>query len=177
MTRPVTIVAAAAAVGLVAVATPHASAASGNLLRNPGFEKSLTSNVWKGEDCCVTTSDPHSGAWIAWMGGNGTRHTDKISQRVSIPRADGAQLSFWIKITTEEPAGDPTDTFKVRVSSNGTTRTVKSLSSADATATYVKYSVGMNRYTGKTVTVAFVATENQGNRTDFQLDDTALRTT
>jgi hypothetical protein len=56
---------------------------------------------------------------------------------------------------------------------------VKSLSSADGShdaAVYVKYTAQMSRYTGKTVKVTFVATEDQGNRTDFQLDDTALRT-
>lgn len=173
--RSTTMLAAAAVVVLVQLSAPPASAAS-NLLRNPGFEQG-ESAAWKGEECCVTTSDPHGGAWIAWMGGNGAPHTDKITQRVSIPQATGARLTFWLKIGTDEAAGDTSDTFRVRVTSNGATRTVKSLSSADATDTYVKYSAGMNRYTGKAVTVAFVATEDLGNRSDFQLDDTALRTT
>ena len=174
MTRRITSMLAAAAV-IGAVAAP-AFAVSGNLLRNPGFEQGATT-AWKGEECCVTTSDPHSGAWIAWMGGTGSPHTDRVSQKVSIPSAAEARLTFWLKISTDEDAGNSDDTFLVRVTTaSGTTRTVKSLSSADATETYVKFSAPMNRYTGKTVTVAFVATEDLGNRSDFQLDDTALRT-
>jgi len=177
-----TMLATAAAIsGLVAVPVPAASAA-GNLLRNPGFEQSLTSDVWKGQDCCVTTSDPHGGSWIAYMGSTGAPHTDTIRQKVSIPDRDAAKLSFWVKIWTDELAGTADDTFRVKVLVNGRTRTIKSLSSADATRTreggtarYVKYSVGMSRYTGKTVVLLFVATEDQGDRTDFQLDDTALR--
>ncbi len=172
---------AAAALSLTALNVPAATAASGNLLRNPGFEQSLTSNAWKGQDCCVTTSDPHSGAWIATMGSTGSTHTDKITQQVSIPTADGATLTFWVKVWTEESAGNTDDTFRARVTTaNGTTRTVKSLSSSDGShdlaGPYVKYTAQMSRYTGKTVKVSFVATEDQGNRTDFQLDDTALRT-
>ena len=168
--------AAGAVVGVTAAVATPAFAVSGNLLRNPGFEQG-DSRAWKGEECCVTTSDPHSGAWIAWMGGTGSPHTDRISQQVSIPSADDARLTFWLKVSTEEPSGNTDDTFTVKVTNaSGTTRTVKSLSSADATGTYVKYSAPMKRYTGKTVTVAFVATEDQSNRSDFQLDDTALRT-
>lgn len=170
------VVPALLAAGLVPA--PAASAAPGNLLRNPGFEKSLTSNAWKGQDCCVTTSDPHKGDWIAWMGGNGTPHTDTIRQKVSIPRAAGATLTFWVKISTEEGTGSPDDTFRARVTTaGGVTRTVRALSSADATGTYVKYAADVSRYTGKTVTISFVAVEDQDLRTDFQLDTTSLKTT
>lgn len=183
MIRPVTTVlaTAAAVAGLIAGPVPAASAA-GNLLRNPGFEQSLSSDVWKGQDCCVTTSDPHKGAWIAYMGSTGTPHTDTIRQKVTIPDRDDATLSFWLKISTDELAGVTDDRFTVKVLLNGKARTVKTLSSADGTrplssgaASYVKYSAAMSRYTGKTVVVVFAATEDQGDRTDFQLDDTRLR--
>ena len=133
-TRTAAMVAAAAALTFGAAAPAHA--ASGNLLKNPGFEKSLTSNVWKGEDCCVTTSDPHGGTWIAWMGGNGTDHTDTIKQTVSLPKGSVATVSFWLKVTSEEPTGSTDDSFKVRVTNAaGKTRTVEKLSSADASGT------------------------------------------
>ena len=172
----------AGAIALLLGAVAPAQAASGNLLKNPGFEQSLSSNVWKGEDCCVTTSDPHSGAWIAWMGGNGTDHTDTIKQSVSIPRGTTATVSFWLKVNTDEVPGTNDDTFKVQVTNAaGTTRTVLKLSSANAGGTpaepgsYVKYTADVSRYLGKSVKLSFVAHEDQGDRTDFELDDTALK--
>ncbi len=160
---------------LVGAAGAPASAAPGNLLRNGGFEQG-DNGAWSGNpEDSLTTSDPHSGAWIAWMGGNGTPHSDTLAQRVSIPNGTAARLTFWLKTSSEEPAGNTDDTFKVRVTRNGITQTVRTLSSADATGTYVKYTVAMNRYLGRTITLRFVATEDQSNRTDFQLDDVALR--
>lgn len=167
-----------AATAFLALTPVAATAASGNLLRNPGFENG-DNGVWKDNhsgSTLLTTSDPHSGAWIAWLGGNGVKHTDALYQRVSIPNASSATLSFWLKLSTQEPADNTDDTFKVRISTNGTTRTIKKLTSADATGTYVKRTLDVSKYVGKTVVVRFVATEDLGNTTSFQLDDTALRT-
>ena len=183
MSRTRSLVAAVAGAGaLCLVALPPADAASGNLLKNPGFEKSQTSNVWKGEDCCVTTSDPHGGSWIAWMGGTGSKHTDTITQGVSIPKGPGAKVAFWLKVNTEEPFGSPDDSFKVRITNAaGKTFVVKTLTSADASGTptnpgtYKKYTADVSRFVGKTVKVSFIAHEDQGDRTDFELDDTSLK--
>src|SRR5437868_8047519 len=45
----------------------------------------------------------HSGAFKAWLGGYGTTHTDRLSQRVSLPSlTTGITLSFYLRISTEE---------------------------------------------------------------------------
>ena len=150
----------------------------GNLLRNPGFEQG-DNGVWKGNpENTLTTSDPHSGAWIAYMAATGVPNRDTLFQRVTIPAGSAATLTFWLKLTTDEPVGNMDDTFEVKVTNAaGTTRTHRTLTSADATdpGVYVRHRVRLNRYLGRTVTVRFITNEDQGNRTDFQLDDTALR--
>jgi hypothetical protein len=170
----------AAATAAVALVAAPATAASGNLLKNPGFEKG-TDVGWKQNCSCIETDDPHSGSWIAWMGGVGSAHTDTVKQTVSIPKGSKATVSFWLKTWSYEMAGSTDDTFKVRITNAaGKTRTVKSLSSADggtpdARGDYVKYTADVSRYLGKTVKLAFVAHEDDGDATSFELDDTGLK--
>jgi hypothetical protein len=150
----------------------------GNLLANPGFESGATS--WTSTSGVITNSAsgfPHSGAYYAWLDGYGTSHTDSVSQSVTIPAAASATLTFYLDVATDETTTTTAyDTLKVQVTSGGTTSTLATYSNLNAGASYVQRSVNLSAYTGKTVTVKFLGTEDTSAATSFLVDDTSLAT-
>jgi subtilisin family serine protease len=151
---------------------------SGNLVGNPGFESGNT--VWSATSGVITSSvnaPSHSGSWKAWLNGYGQTHTDTLSQSVSIPSASGATLSLWLFIDSEETTTSTVyDRLKVQVVSGGTTRTLATYSNLNEGTSYVQRSFDMGSYTGKSVTVKLVGTEDSSLATSFVVDDVALTT-
>jgi hypothetical protein len=151
---------------------------SGNLLANPGFESGATS--WTATSGVITNSPsgfPNTGSYYAWMDGYGTSHTDTLSQTVTIPSASSATLSFYLYVGTDETTTSTAyDTLKVQVVSGGTTSTRATYSNLNAGSAYVKRTVDLSGYVGKTVTVKFLGVEDASLGTSFLVDDTSLTT-
>ncbi len=96
---------------------------TGNLLLNPGFE---SGNVnWTASSGVIATGGTAAatGAYIAWLDGYGTTHTDTLSQTVAIPAGkSAASLSFYLNVTSGETTTTTAyDTLRVQVISGGTT--------------------------------------------------------
>jgi putative Ig domain-containing protein len=145
----------------------------GQKLGNTGFETG-TAKPWAATDGVIDSSaveSAHSGRWKAWLGGYGTRHTDTLSQAVTIPAKCSVRLSFYLHIDTDETTRAVAhDRMTVQVGST----TVASYSNLDASSGYVHKSLNLSRFSGKRVTLKFAATENNSRQTTFLVDDATV---
>jgi hypothetical protein len=108
----------------------------------------------------------HDGLGYAWLGGTGTAHTDSLSQRVTVPSFGRPALRFALRI-----AGDDTKDL-LQVSVDG--HPVRSFPGAQTKSSYVDQIVDLTPYRGRTVTLAWTSTEDDGTPTTFLLDDVTI---
>lgn len=122
---------------------------------------------------CSAALNPHSGAYVAWLGG-ANRERAAIAQPVSIPAAQPATLRFWYQIDSEDLCGY--DNGYVEVAVNGGTDALLRLDLCENTsrATWTQAELDLSRYAGQTVIVRFVATTDYWLRSSFFVDDVAL---
>ena len=154
---------------------------SSQLLGNPGFETGSASpwTMSSGTLCDSSCGEsPHSGTYYAYLDGYGSRHTDNVSQTVTIPAGKtSATLTYYLHIdTAENPAGSAYDHLYVRVySTSGTLlKTLATYSNLNANSGYTVHNNSMSAYIGQTVVVKFTGTEDSSLQTSFVIDDTAL---
>lgn len=123
---------------------------------------------------CSAALNPHSGAYVAWLGG-ANRERAEIAQPVTIPAAQPAALHFWYQIDSEDLCGY--DDGYVEVAVNGVTTTLLQLDLCEETSspTWTQAQLDLSYYAGQTVTVRFVATTDYWLRSSFFVDDVALR--
>jgi len=182
-------VSAPSAVSALSVAAPRAMSARmapAQLIKDPSFEAGPKSAAWSASPGVITDSNSepaHAGKWKAWLGGTGTAHTDNLSQVVTIPSsAKSAQLSFWLRISTDEvTATREYDTLQVLVK-DGSGPAVpvddeegSTFSNLDATA-YGRRVFDLTKFAGHKVTIIFTAREDKGKATSFLIDDVQLVT-
>lgn len=170
------------ALGKTNTATNSVSVSSGStasqLLLNPGFESGSTS--WTASSGVITatgTSEPsHSGSNLAYLDGYGSSHTDTLSQTVAIPAGKtSATLTFWLHVDTAETTTSSVyDKLTLAATTGTTTTTLATFSNLNAASGYKQYSVNLNSYIGKSVTIKFTGTEDSSLQTSFTLDDLAL---
>jgi hypothetical protein len=156
------------------VSASGAGCTAGQRLGNPGFETGRSAPWTASAGVVASTSAgqwPHSGHWYAWLDGYGTRHTDTLSQSLSIPAAcTRATLSFWLKITSMEATRTAArDTLVVRVGAT----TLATYSNRNRSG-YRKRTFDLSRYKGQTVRITFTGAEDPARATSFLVDDTAL---
>ncbi|MEV5966933.1 putative Ig domain-containing protein [Kribbella sp. NPDC051952] len=108
----------------------------------------------------------HGGLGYAWLGGTGTAHTDSLSQRVTVPSFGRPALRFALRIA----GGDKADVLQVSVDGHP----VRSFTGAQAKSSYVDQIVDLTPYRGRTVTLAWTSTENDGTPSTFLLDDITI---
>jgi hypothetical protein len=163
--------------GLTTPVTPALAAACGDqVVGNGGFENGTT--PWTqtaGVISAGTTAEPaHGGSTVAWLGGDGTTHTDTLSQSVTLPAGcASATLTYWLHVDTKETTGSTQyDKLTVQVGST----TVASYSNLDKNTGYVQKSVDVSAFLGQTVTLKVTGTEDSSLVTNFLLDDVALTT-
>ncbi|WP_460651678.1 hypothetical protein [Kribbella endophytica] len=116
----------------------------------------------------------HTGRYYAWMGGNGVPNEDTLSQTVKVP-ARGL-LRFHLRIATTEPTTAKPDTLALQVVAGGNTTPLYTWSNTDAVPGYAERVIDLSNFAGQSVTLRFVSTEDQGEQTDFLLDDLSLTT-
>jgi hypothetical protein len=155
------------------------TAASTQLLANPGFESGAAS--WTASASVITSSTSvpaHGGSYKAWLNGYGAAHTDTVYQQVTIPStATSATLAFWLQVQSDETTTTTAyDTLKVQVrNSSGTVlATLATYSNLNKGTSYVQKSFDLTAYKGQTVQVYFVGTEGSTVQTSFLLDDVTL---
>ncbi|MEO6086000.1 MAG: peptidase, partial [Umezawaea sp.] len=131
----------------------QASVCGDQVIANGGFESGTT--PWTqttGVISAGTTAQPaHSGTTDAWLGGDGTTHTDTLSQSVTLPAGCGsATLSYWLHVDTKETTTTVKyDKLTVQVG----TATVAAYSNLDKNTGYAQKTVDLSAYLGQTVTL------------------------
>jgi hypothetical protein len=163
------------------------NAASGcgaqQLIQNGGFQSGSLS-PWTASSGVLTAASsshpsyPSTDPYLAWIDGYSGKHTDTLSQTVTIPATcTTATLSFWLYIDSTDPTSKASDTFTTQVlNSSGTVlATLGTLSNQNESTGYVEYSYSVSSFIGQTITIKFTGTETlSGYDTSFYEDDNAL---
>src|SRR5260370_15422365 len=143
---------------------------SQQLIGNPSFESGAASpapwTVSSGVIDNSPTEPAHSGKWKAWLDGYGKKHTDTLSQTVTIPEsATQVSLSFWLRIDTDKTSSNASDELTVQVvDSSGSPTTLETFSNLDVSE-YKKRKFDISDFIGKTITIKLIGKENGGPQT------------
>lgn len=149
-------------------------------LRNGSFEDGATG--WNGSTGVIGAHSgqaPYEGTRFAWLGGNGRRSTETLTQQVQIPAsATSAQLSFALHIDTAETSNTVYDTLTVslRPAAGGTATTLALYTNLTPAAGYQLRSFDLLAYKGQTITLSFAMREDRSKQTSFVLDKVSLLT-
>lgn len=159
--------------------TQAGTGGGGELIVNPGFETGTTPWVVSGQVTRSTGAYPHSG--VAYMIINGVNSTSgTLYQTVTIP-SGGANLNFWLNITTSEAAGDPVyDRLFIEVRNTsgtllGTLATFSNQNSGTAGVYVLRGSYNLGAWAGQTVRIQFRGTNDITLPTSFRIDDVSVQ--
>ncbi|MFN2416039.1 MAG: M36 family metallopeptidase [Pyrinomonadaceae bacterium] len=149
------------------------------LLVNPGFESGTTPWVISGQVTRSTGAYPHGG--VAYMILNGVNSTSgTLYQTVTIP-SGGANLNFWLNITTSEAAGAAVyDRLFVEVRNTSgtllaTLATFSNQNSGTAGAYLLRGPYNLGSFAGQTVRIQFRGTNDITLPTSFRVDDASVK--
>jgi Zn-dependent metalloprotease len=150
-------------------------------ITNGGFETGTSG--WAGTTRVIGAHGgqaAHEGTRFAWLGGNGRRSTETLTQQLQIPAiASRAQLSFALHIdsaeTTRTTAYD-TLVVTLRSSAGAIIATLASYSNLTPADGYQLRSFDLLAYKGQTFTLSFSMREDRSKQTSFVLDKVSLLT-
>jgi hypothetical protein len=149
------------------------------LIINGGFETGTTPWIVSGQITRSTGTFPHSGVAYMILGGvNST--TGTLYQQVTIP-AGGANLNFWLNITTDEALGAAVfDRLFIEVRNTSgtllaTLATFSNQNSGVARIYVLRGPYNLSAFAGQTVRIQFRATEDISLPTSFRVDDVSVK--
>jgi hypothetical protein len=154
-------------------------AGNSELLLNPSFETGTTPWMISGQVVRSTGTFPHVGAGYMILGA-ADNTTGALFQTVTIP-SGGANLRFWLNITTSEAADAAIfDRCFVEVLSPAgaflATVTTFSNQNSGTAGTYLpKGPFSLGAFAGQTVRIQFRVTEDVTLPTSFRLDDVSVQ--
>jgi Zn-dependent metalloprotease len=148
-------------------------------VRNGGFENGATG--WGGSTGVIGSysgQSPYEGTRFAWLGGNGRRATETLSQSVQIPAtASSAQLSFALHIDTDEDSNTVYDTMTVSLrAGSAAPATLATYTNLTPAPGYQVRSFDLLPYKGQQLTLTFTMREDRSLQTSFVLDKVSLLT-
>lgn len=149
------------------------------LIVNPGFESGTTPWVISGQVVRSTGSFPHSGTAYMILGAVNSS-TGSLYQTVTIP-SGGANLNFWLNITTSEAAGASVfDQVFIEVRNTSgtllaTLATFSNQNSGTAGVYVLRGPYNLSSFAGQTVRIQFRATEDISLPTSFRVDDVSVK--
>ena len=149
-------------------------------ITNGGFETGATG--WSGTTAVIGAFNgqrPYEGSRYAWLGGNGRRTTETLTQSVAIPAATAtATLTFALHIDTNERGTRIYDRLAVAVknSAGAVLDTLATYSNTNAADGYQLRTFDLSKYRGQTVVLSFVATEDSSLQTSFVIDKVSVVT-
>ena len=116
--------------------------------------------------------DPHSGSWLAWMGGV-PEEDSRISQEVTLPAGGPVYLRYYYQVDSTDQVSCIRDWMYFLV---GTTQLASmGLCEAVNTPSWMPGTVDISAYAGQTITVTFQVTTSQtGDGSSFFIDDVSL---
>jgi hypothetical protein len=112
---------------------------------------------------------PHSGSWLAWLGGDDDE-VSYIEQQVTLPAGD-ANLTYWHWIGSAD-SNCAHDFGGVLI--NDAVVDVYSLCDAENTDGWVQHTVGLSAYAGQAVTLQIRAETDSADSSSLFIDDVAL---
>lgn len=166
---------------LLLFVTPVCAAPAVELIVNGGFESAGTG--WSQSSArgnnLISGFFVYSGKAAADLAGNALNNdTDRLTQKITVPANVSARLQFWWALRTEE-AGVAFDTLAIKVLNNSG-GLLKTLATYDNTTlapyTWEQASFDLSAYAGQTIQIQFEAKTDQGNPTEFFIDDVSVRT-
>jgi Zn-dependent metalloprotease len=150
-----------------------------NIVANPGFESGTAPWVISGQVTRSTGSFPHGG--LAYMIVNGVDSSSgTLYQQVTIP-SGGANLNFWLNITTSEAAGASVFDrlfIEVRNTSGTLLATLATFSNQNSGTSGVYVLRGpynLSSFAGQTVRIQFRGTNDVTLPTSFRVDDVSVQ--
>jgi Zn-dependent metalloprotease len=150
-----------------------------NVIVNPGFESGTTPWVISGSTTRSTGTFPHSGVGYMILGINNSS-TSTLYQTVTVP-SGGANLNFWLNITTSEAAGAAVfDRCFIEVRSTSgtllaTLATFSNQNSGTAGVYVLRGPYNLGAFAGQTVRIQFRATTDITLPTSFRVDDVSVQ--
>ncbi len=150
-----------------------------NVVVNPGFETGTVPWILSGQVTRSTGTFPHGG--VAYMIINGVNSSSgTLYQTVTIP-SGGANLNFWLNITTSEATGDPVfDRLFIEVRNTsgtllGTLATFSNQDSGTAGVYVLRGPYNLSSWAGQTVRIQFRGTNDITLPTSFRVDDVSVQ--
>src|SRR4029450_3092253 len=141
----------------------HAACTPAQLVANPGVE--VGTSPWTataGVIGSLPRPPPHGGTRNAWPGGDGVKHTDTLSQTVTLPvGCTSATLTYWLHIDTAETTSVARD--KLTVKMGGTT--VASYSNLNPNTGYQLRTIDVAAFAGQTVVLSYTGVESPNLQT------------
>jgi hypothetical protein len=116
--------------------------------------------------------DPHSGSWLAWMGGVPDEDS-RISQGITLPSGGPVYLRYYYQVDSSDQVSCTRDWMVFLV---GTTQLASmGLCEAANTLSWTPGTVDLSVYAGQAITVTFqVTTSLIGEGSSFFIDDVSL---
>ena len=149
------------------------------LIVNPGFEAGTAPWVASGQITFSAGSFPHTGTnYVIVNGVNST--TGTIYQTVTIP-SGGANLNFWLNISTQEAAGASVfDRLFIEVRNTSgtllaTLATFSNQNSGTAGVYVLRGPYNLSSFAGQTVRIQFRGTNDITLPTNFRIDDISVK--
>ncbi len=159
---------------------PQTQGGCTNIIANGGFESTggwveVTSN-----SSIIDSELPHAGQRSAWLGGQDKEGLQYIYQDVNIPaNANSVKLNYWRLIHEEKKKTnqqvDDAKFWTVLARTNGDVlQTVEQFVSSQGDDNWVQSSFDISQFAGKTVRVAYIASNPQNNISSYFVDDVEL---
>ncbi len=149
------------------------------LIVNPGFEAGTAPWVASGQITFSQGTFPHSGTNYVIVNGVNSS-TGTIYQTVTIP-AGGANLNFWLNISTNEAAGASVfDRLFIEVRNTSgtllaTLATFSNQNSGTAGVYVLRGPYNLSSFAGQTVRIQFRGTNDVTLPTNFRIDDISVK--
>ncbi len=164
----------------VATKATQVTVATNSNVGNAGFETGYAPWMFSSKPLRNNSSKQpaHGGQWDAWLGGQGTAHTDWIKQKVFVPNQATESLNFWLHIDTYETskirAFDKLTVQVVSVATGLPLATLATFDNRNAAAGYQKHTYDLKPWAGKKVMLLFTAKEDASLQTSFVIDDVTV---
>ncbi len=135
------------------------------------LESSSAGDYLIGQSISITP-EPHSGEWLAWLGGIFSEEAS-LSQSVTVLPADGPiYLQYYYQISSDKTACNA-DSMRLIVDT--TVLETRNLCITANTTEWIKDSVDLSAYAGQAITIAFeVTTDSSEDTSSFFIDDVTL---
>ena len=131
--------------------------------------------IWTDPPSHTGAPIPRTGLWCVYFPPIGPQ-TSRLYQTVSIPSGVTATLSFWLYVGTfETTTSVPYDTMKVSITdTSGVPLGSATYSNLDSNISWLKHTLDVSAYAGRTVRLQFDTYEDVSNPTIFLLDDVSI---